>query len=101
MARIAIIHKEDRKLILYRDDNGFYLQVTPMGYKNATEHRRVTIGEAKQFYDRADEKAEKFAAVPIERTFVSIQGISGRKLFSEFETEKSLLLRKQCELQPV
>lgn len=96
MARIAIIHKEDRKLILYRDDNGFYLQVTPMGYKNATEHRRVTIGEAKQFYDRADEKAKRFAVtVPKFKKEYNPIGAMG------FETQGSRERREQYELQPI
>lgn len=96
MARIAIKSSADRQIILYRDDRGFFLQTIHSDEKKPIEERAVTIGEAKQFYDRADEKAKRFAVtVPkFKKEYIPI-GAMG------FETQGSRERREQYELQPI
>jgi hypothetical protein len=96
MARIAIKSNADRQFILCRDDRGFFLQTIHSDEKKRIEERAVTIGEAKQFYDRAPEKAKRFAVtVPqFKKEYVPIAPMG-------CETQRSIERREQYELQPI
>lgn len=93
MARIAIKSNADRQFILCRDDRGFFMQTIHSDENKPIEERPVTIGEAKQFYDRATKKARRFAVfVPnLKKEYVPI-GAMG------LETQASRDRREQYEI---
>lgn len=96
MARIAIKSNADRQIILCRDDRGFFLQTIHSDEKKPIEERVVTIGEAKQFYDRAKIRAVKFAAIPYETETGEIR--MPKNLTIKHETERSKALKHKSDI---
>lgn len=90
MAHIATKRTETHLFELHYN-NGFELLTCTSGKKPGV--RAVTIGEAKQFYDRADEKAEKFNADGYEaREYIKMMGGPA------IETQESIERRKRYEM---
>lgn len=99
MARIAIKSNANRQIILCRDDRGFFLQTIHSDEKKPIEERAVTIGEAKQFYDRAERKAEKFNADGYEyREYVKSVGGPEVELQESIRRRMKYVLRDENEV---